>query len=159
MRSPDGSYSRKLATDNLSSEEKKNLHHSPAGKADENHKEPAGDQTECPDTVTHGDAETVLRDPAVCRVHGALVRGNILVGLLGVDLVESVGGNRGGVQADDVERRLGAFGAILCLRDLEIPNTGDTGHPGRAQNRVRLAVQGCQVGGGRVCGKQKNGFL
>lgn len=135
------------------------LHHRPASKANKDHKEPAGNQTEGPDTVSHGNTETILGNPAVCRVHGTFVRGNILVGLLGVDLVEGAGGNRGRVHADYMERRLGTFRTILRLGDLEIPNAGDTGNPGGAQNRVRLTVQGSQVGGGRVGRKQENGFL
>jgi hypothetical protein len=117
------------------------------------------DQAESVDTVAQGNDESVLGDPTVHRVHGTLVSGNILVGLLGVDLVDGVGGNSGRVQADDVKRGLGALGSLLGLGDLEVPKARCAGDPGRAENLVGLAVQVTEIGRGRVGREQEDGLL
>lgn len=112
------------------------LHHRPANKTDKNHEEPAGNQAKGPDSVAHNKTEAVLGNPAIRRVQGTVIRGNILVGLLGVDFIDSAGGDGGRIQADNVEGSLGTFRAILRLRDLEVPDAGNTRDPGRAKNRV-----------------------
>ena len=112
------------------------LHHRPANKTDKNHEEPAGNQAKGPDPVTQNKTEAVLGNPAIRRVQRTFIRGNILVGLLGVDFIDSTGGDGGRIQADNVEGSLGTFRAILRLRDLEVPDAGNTRDPGRAKNRV-----------------------
>lgn len=92
-------------------------------------------------------------------MHGTLVNGNILVSLLGVDLVDGVGGNGGRVQTDDVKRSLRALGSLLGLGDLEVPKARCASDPGRAENLVGFAVQVTEIGRGRVSGKQEDGFL
>lgn len=75
-------------------------------------------------------------------MESALVDGDILVGLLGVDLVDGLGGNGGGVQVDVAE---GSRGTLLAnsrlLGDLVVLNGGSAGGPGGAQDLVGLAVQ------------------
>lgn len=126
------------------------LHERPANKADEDHEEPAGNQAESPDSIPHRNTEAVLGNPAIRRVQRTLIRGNILVCLLGVNFIDGAGGDGGRVQGDDVEGSLGAFRTILRLRNLEVPDAGNTGDPGRAKDRVGLAVQVSKVGGGWV---------
>lgn len=72
-----------------------NLHNGPANIADEYHKGPARDHAETVDTISQSNVKVVLGKPTVSRVQSALVSGNILVGLLGMDLVDVLGGNSG----------------------------------------------------------------
>lgn len=87
-----------------------------------------------------------------------LVRRDLLVGLLGVDLVDGLGGDGGGVQVDGAEGSRGALAGLL-LGNLVVLNGRRAGGPGGAENLVGLAVQVSEMGGGRVGREEKDGFL
>lgn len=121
-------------------------HHGTAEETDTNHEHPARDGTESPDHVTHRDAELVLRNPAINGVESTLVGGELLVVLLGVNLVDSLGGDGGSVQVQVVERSGGALLASgLLLGKLVVHDGGSAGRPGGAEHLVRLAVQITEV--------------
>lgn len=136
-----------------------NLHNGPANIADEDHKGPARDHAETVDTISQNNVKVVLGKPTVSRVQSALVSGNILVGLLGMDLVDVLGGNSGLIQMNDMERSRRALSSLLGLRDLEVPNAGCACNPSGAKNLVGLAVQVTKIRRGRVDREQQNGFL
>jgi hypothetical protein len=91
-------------------------------------------------------------------VKSALVSRLLLVGLLGVNLVDRLGGYSCRVEEDSVE---GGGRALLAdlSRDLEVPDGRSTGRPGGAEDLVRFTVQVTKVGRGRISREQKNGFL
>lgn len=135
------------------------LHDCPAEKADANHKEPAGDCAEAKNEISKWDIEPVFRKPTIRRVKCALVSGNFLVGLLGMNLIDCLRSNSCRIQIDDMERRGSALFPNLSLWHLEVPNGGSTGRPDRTEDSFLLAVHGSKMGGGRIRRKQKHGFL
>lgn len=80
-------------------------------------------------------------------MESALVDGDLLVGLLGVDFVDGLGSNGGSVQVDGAE---GSRGTLLAnswlLGDLVVLNGGSAGGPGGTQDLVGLAVQVSELG-------------
>lgn len=102
----------------------------------------------------------VLGEPAVGGVHGTLVGLDLLVGLLGVNLVQLLGGDGGGVHVDNVERSGETLLTLgLGLGQFEVEDGGGTGGPGGAENALFLTVQQTKVGGSRVGREEKDGFL
>ena len=80
-------------------------------------------------------------------MESTLVEGGLLVGLLGVDLVDGLGGDGGGVQVNVVERSRGTLLANRwLLGDLVVLDGGSAGGPGGAQDLVGLTVQVSEVG-------------
>lgn len=75
-------------------------------------------------------------------MESALIDGDILVGLLGVNLVDGLGSDGSGVQVNVAERSRGTLLANRgLLGDLVVLDGGSAGGPGGAQNLVGLAVQ------------------
>jgi hypothetical protein len=134
-------------------------HQSSASKADEDHEEPTGDNAETVDDIAQGDKKVVLGNPAVRWVEGTFVSGLLLVGLLGMNLVDVLGCHSRRVQIHDVERCRSTTLAKLSLRNLEVPNGGSACRPCGAQELVRFAVQITKIRGARVCGEQEKRFI
>lgn len=79
--------------------------------------------------------------------------------LLGMELVDRLGGNGGRVQVRGVKSSGSASLTQLGLGDLEVPDRGSACGPSSAENLVCLTVQPSKVRGGGIGGEQKNGFL
>lgn len=142
------------------SDAEKHSHEGTAEEADTEHEHPAGDGANAVNKVTKGQSEVVLGDPTVGRVESALVSRNLLIVLLGVDLVKLFRCHGGGVHIDDMKgSRKALLVSGLGLGNLVVPDGGSTGRPGGAKNTLRLAVQHAKVGGGRVGGEEEDGFL
>lgn len=93
-------------------------------------------------------------------MQSTLVGLDLLEVLLGVDLVQLLGGHGGGVQVDDVERSGETLLALrLGLGQLEVEDGGSASGPSRAEDALFLTVQQTKVGGGWVGGEEKDGFL
>lgn len=136
------------------------LHHGTAEETDADHEQPAGNSAEAPDDVSQRDIELVLGEQAVNGVERTLVRRNLLIGLLGVNLVDSLGSDGGRVEVDGAE---GSESALLASRlflgDLVVLHGWGAGGPGGAQNLVGFAVQVSEVRGGGVSREEEDGFL
>jgi len=136
------------------------LHHGTAEETDTNHEQPAGNSTKTPDDVAKRDVELVLSEPAVNGVERTLVDRSLLVSLLGVDLVDGLGGDGGGVQVDSAERsRSTLLAGGLLLGDLVVLHGGSAGGPSGAKDLVGFAVQVSKVRGGGINREEKDGFL
>lgn len=136
------------------------VHDGTAEETDGNHEGPAGDGADGPDGVAEGNVQLVLGEPAVGGVEGTLIGGSLLESLLGVNLVQLLGGDGGGVHVDDVERgRQTCLALRLGLGHLEVEDRGSTGGPSRAEHALFLTVQLTKVGGGGVGGEEEDGFL
>jgi hypothetical protein len=74
-------------------------------------------------------------------VESTLVERGLLIGLLGVDIVDNLGGNSGGVQVDSAE---GSRGALLAggtlLGNLVVVDGGGASRPDGAKDLVGLAI-------------------
>ena len=135
-------------------------HNGTAKETDTNHEQPAGNSTNGEDGVAKGHEQLVLSQPAVSGVESAGVLSGILVDLLGVDLVEVLGGDGGGVHIDDMQWGGQTLLALrLGLGDLVVVDGGSTGGPGSTKNAVVLTVQQTEVGGSRIGREEKDGFL
>jgi len=122
------------------------LHESPAEDADGDHHEPAGDHAEGEDDISQRHVQSVLCKPAIRGVESALVARDLLVCLLGVDLVDGLRGNGGAVQVDDMQRSSGTRCLSLRLGNLEAPNRGRSGRPNGTEELFLLTVQVAKVG-------------
>jgi len=113
-----------------------------AEEADTDHEQPAGNRADGKDGIAKGHEQLVLGQPAVGGVEGALVLRDLLEVPLGVDLIQLLGGDGGGVHVDNVQRNGQtplAFGQ--GLGDLVVIDGGSAGRPGGAENAVFFAVQ------------------
>ena len=79
----------------MSTEMIQNLHHRPAGHADDNHEEPARNNAEAVNDVAQWYQKAILSEPAICWVEGTFIGGLVLVGLLGVYSVDAFRGHSG----------------------------------------------------------------
>lgn len=145
---------------NIPNTGKLDLHDSAAEETDTNHEHPAGNDANVVDSVTKGHVQVVPSQPAIGGVQGTLVSRNLLEVLLGVDLVELLRSNGGGVHVDEVERSGQAlFTFRLSLGDLVVEDGGSTGGPDGTENALFLAVQQTKVRGGWVGSEEEGGFL
>lgn len=135
------------------------LHNSPAEEADPDHDKPARDGTNGIEDITRGDEEAVLGEPAVGRVEGTRVRGDLLVLLLGVDLVDGIRGDIGRVQPHGVKIDDGMILSKARLGDFEVVDGRATSGPHGAEDLVRFTVEISQIGRGRVSRQEKDGLL
>lgn len=112
----------------IEAESKQDLHEGTAEEADADHEHPAGDGANAVDEVAKGQSQVVLGDPAVDGVESSLVGRDLLEFLLGVDLVELLWRDSGGVHVDDVQ---GGGEALLVdglgLGNLVVVDGGSTG--------------------------------
>lgn len=93
-------------------------------------------------------------------MHSTLIQRALLIVLLGVDLVQLLGSNGGGVRVDDVQRSgwaLFTFG--LRLGDLVVVDGRGAAGPDGAENAVLFAVQQSKVGGSSVRREKEDRFL
>lgn len=142
------------------SKERRYLHNGTAEETDRNHEGPAGDGADRPDEVAKGNVQLVLGEPAVGGVQSALVGLDLLEVLLGVNLVQLLGGNGGGVHVNDVERSGETLLTLgLSLWHLEVEDGGSASGPGRAKDALFLTVQQTKVRGGWVGREEEDGFL
>lgn len=117
----------------------KNLHDSPAHKANTNHKDPTRDRTQTVDKIADRDKKSILREHAIRRVHEAFVGLAALVLLLAVYLEHVFRGYGGRVQVSDLKRCLSAF-FELSLGNLEVPDGGSASCPGGTEDLLLFAV-------------------
>lgn len=135
-------------------------HDGSAEETDTDHEHPARDSADTVDEVTERNVQVVLSEDTVGRVEEALVGRALSVLLLGVDLVQILSGNGGGIHVDKVEvGRETLFALWLGLGNLEVVDGGRAGGPGRAQDALLLAVQQTEVRRGGVGREEEDGFL
>lgn len=136
------------------------LHHASADKADANHHNPARDKADVVDGIAKDNIETVLREPAVGRVEGALILDPVLPELLGVDLVDVLRSDGGDVEAGDVDLRLW-LGEIGCghLGEVEVPDSRGAGRPDGAEKRLLLTIDLSKTRGGLISSEEGQRLL
>jgi hypothetical protein len=75
----------------------------------------------------------------------ALIAWLFLPGLLCMDVVDSLRGDGGVVQPDDMQRDFRTWLSSESLGNVEMPNSGGCSGPYRAKNRILFAVQVSEV--------------
>lgn len=122
--------------------DKIHLHDRAAEETDANHEQPAGDSANGVDGVAERDVQVELGEPAVSRVQSTLVGRGLLVSLLGMNLVQLLGSDSGGIHIDDVERgRQALLVSRLRLRNLEVVDGGRAAGPGGTEDPLIFTVK------------------
>lgn len=104
-------------------------HYVTAEEADTNHGQPTREYGEVVDNVTEGNVQARLSQETVVGVKPAFVAILLLPGLLGMHVVNGLGGDGGEVQVLHVQRNCGTLLARVDLRKVEMPDGGGGGGP------------------------------
>lgn len=104
-------------------------HYVTAEKADTNHGQPTWEHGEVVDNATEGNVQSRLSQETIVRVKPAFVAVLLLPGLLGMHVVNGLGGDGGEVQVLYVQRDCGTLLAGVDLRKVKMPDGGGGGSP------------------------------